>query len=178
MGIFDRFFKKKKQEKKNDKANIKRSREKRSLSGQEKDINAELVTELLSHNLEIRQKALIRARNLARAGDQSGQIALEEAIRIRSNLPNCEFYEPSFRVVSGEVIVSAEEEIYRLAKNNKLLEYPKKSQALIAKIFLTGTAVNVMYKVGAIGEEQLHDFQLLGTNLQCKSEQIRSSRRR
>ena len=116
-------------------------------------------------------------RELAQAGDQTGQIALEEAIRIKSNLPNCTFYEPGgIRTFFGEDPLSrSEEEIYFLARSNRLLEDPKKSQSLIAIIFAFGASLKVLRNVAAIGAEQLHDFQLLGTQLACRNEQIKRS---
>jgi hypothetical protein len=37
-------------------------------------------------------------------------------------------------------------------------------------------ALNVMNKVAAIGDEQLHYFQLLGTHVICRGELIKRSR--
>lgn len=143
---------------------------------QNKNVDVKIVTELLSDDLSIRESALIRVRELAKMGSQMGQIALEEAIKIKGNLPDCEFYEPHFGVFSGDVIMNADKEILRLAKANKLLEDPKKTQSLISKLFLLDSSIDVMHKIKSIGEEQLHEFQLLGTHLQCRSEQIIKSR--
>lgn len=176
MSIFDKLFGTKNvEERSRERSRIK---ERLDLLGQNKNIDVELLSELLSEDLEIREPALIRARGLAKIGDKRGQIALEETIRIKGNLPTCEFYEPRVGVFSGDEILNADKEIYRLARSNKLLEDPKKTQSYISKLFILGIAANVMNKVESISEEQFHDFQLLGTHIQCRSEQIAKSRQK
>ena len=140
-------------------------------------IDRELITRLLSGELGIREEALVRARRMADSGDASGQVALEEAIRIKSNRFDCRFYEPRAGLFSGDEIHAADKEIYRLAKENRLMEDPEKTQSYISKLFLLNEGVEVMNRVRKYGDNQLHDFQLLGTQLQCRSAQIVSSRK-
>jgi hypothetical protein len=171
MGIFDWFGKK---EPEQDDIDERLQQRVNALKGN-MNIDIELITNLLSQEMKTREDALIRARQLAMNGDPKGQIALEEAIRIKSNQYNCEFYEPRAGLFSGDEISNSDREIYKLAKENKLLENPKQTQSYIAKLFLLNKSVEVMHKVKKIGDNQLHDFQLLGTQVQCRSAQIKLS---
>jgi len=118
----------------------------------------ELVTELLSRNLQIREKALTRVQELTKAGDRRGQIALEEAIRIKSNLPNCTFYKPASGLY---MVTSVEEKIFELVSSNSLLKNPKRSQILLDELTFCGNLSGLMETAKMMGDEQFHDLQLL-----------------
>jgi len=173
MGIFDWFGKKELQQ---DDIEDRIKQRLESLKGNV-NIDTELIRNLLSKNIKIRDDALIRARQMAMNGNPKGQIAIEEAIRIKSNQYNCEFYEPRAGLFSEAEISNVDKEIYRLAKENKLLEDPKKTQSYITKTFSLHTSLEVMNKVRKIGANQLHDFQLLGTQTQCRSAQFKLSKK-
>jgi len=173
MGIFDWFGKKEPQQ--DDVAE--RLQQRITYIKGNANVDIELITNLLSKDLRKREDALRLARQMAMDGNPTGQIALEESIRIKSNQYNCEFYEPRVGLFSGTEISNADKEVYRLAKENNLLQDPMKTQSHIAKLFLLNKSLEVMKKVGKIGDNQLHDFQLLGTQIQCRSAQLELSKK-
>ena len=167
MGIFDWFGKKEQQ---ND--DLEERLQQRLVSiGNDEYIDKELVKSLLSKDQNIRDKALIQSRQLAKSGNPRGQIALEEAIRIKSNNFNCEFYQPRVGWFSGDEVSDGDKKIYKLAKENKLMENPKQTQSYYAKVCLLNKSLEVMNKVKKYGDNQLQDFQLLGTHFYCKCEE-------
>ncbi|HZD43014.1 MAG TPA: hypothetical protein VE134_03040 [Methanomicrobiales archaeon] len=142
-------------------------KEKLDLYRRDKDIDIDLVKKLLSPDASIRDNALVQSHFFAQKGDKRGLVALETAIKIKRNLDYIEFYIPK-DYIEG-VHGSAEEELLRLAREDKLLEDPKETQQLIALLFMYSEPLTTMDKIRGIGPNQYQDFQLLGTHLQCYS---------
>ena len=169
MGFFDWFGKKELQQQDDDKERI--QRELNSLKGDDKYFDKELITNLLSTDLKIRGDALIRAHQMTQTGERKGPLALYRALSIKSNKPKVHFYDPNDApFLDPDLVRIAEREIYILAKENKLLEDLKKTHSCIEALFCIGKIEQATEKIRKIGDNQLHDFQLLTYDYACTSE--------
>lgn len=130
-----------------------------------------LVNDLLSTDRNEREHAIVQCIQLAKNGNPDGLNAIEDAIRKKSNKSDCQFYEPG-GLVGKFAIIDAEDEIFILARSNKLMNDVPKTQLLISSIMRGNQSVNLMNQLKNIGEDRLQDFQLLGTQLQCRAIQL------
>ncbi len=150
----------------------------------EPDALEALTRSLLSEDPAELDRAVARARRLAKGGDRTGQLALEEAIRRKSGNPHCRFYTPGVRSFSAAEAEEGLAELWKLASGRRLLEDPARAQGLIALVRLAAqggllrtTLQDLMMEIGnAAGKEQRDAFQLLATHSVVLAELIGKAR--
>lgn len=147
----------------------------RLFGGQQDDgiLEGVRLTEELLGERQRRERALLAVLDLSKSGNPLGCAALDVAILIKSHGKEGR-YAPGVRVHSigpAEVLQSAMQSILEMARGRSLLHDPRTSGDLIAQ-FMTFAGPEAQEQLmldilSAGGDESLHAFQLLGTDLQA-----------
>jgi hypothetical protein len=129
-----------------------------------------LVTDLLSSERSRREAALVAARQMANNGVRRAIDALETAIRQKAGCDSVEFHTPGLAVMSGEEMLKVRDTVLQIARRGTICREAKQVGRLISWLGLQGgdqvrTFLAEIRQVG--GEEQVHQFQLVGTHLQA-----------
>ena len=127
-----------------------------------------LAQQLLSQNIEERDAAVNRTRELARKCEREGLYALEEAIRYMHGGKDVEYYRlHGSRESIAEPFEAAPEELERLAREKLLWKTsPKKVQMLFEVAAIVADPLLLLDRIHLYGgDEQAMAIQLLGTHL-------------
>ena len=128
-----------------------------------------LLSDLLSPDRTTREQALVGARELANRGVHRGIDALEIAIRRKAGTA-VEFHVPGLALIEGAVFFKSRETLLGIAKRGAICREARLVGSLMSSLFLnSGDEVRRMLSDirDAGGEEQVLQFQLIGTHLQA-----------
>jgi hypothetical protein len=128
-----------------------------------------LVSSLLSQDRATRDGALLAARAMANSGNRRGVEALEAAIRRKAG-GTVELHSPGIASAMFEDAANARTTLVEIASRKAICKEAKKAGSLLAWIDLqNGENVRALLtdlrRVG--GEDQVIEFQLIGTHLQA-----------
>jgi len=128
-----------------------------------------LVRSLLAQDRPTREKALVEVRGLANSGKRQAVDALEIAIRRKAGQP-VEFHVPGFALIPGEQFATARQSVLDIARRGEICKEAKRVGSLMSSLSLSNpdavrSLLAEISKAG--GEEQVHQFQLVGTHLQA-----------
>ncbi len=129
-----------------------------------------LVDDLLSSDRRTRETALLSARAMANKGDRKGLDALAKAIRVKAGDPRIELHEPGFALRSADEYARARTTLVTIARRRSICKEAKTVGQLMGMIDLQdGTAVRALLSAlrEAGGDDQVLEFQLVGTHLQA-----------
>jgi len=132
------------------------------------DVDA-LVRGLLAQDRPTREKAIVEARGLANNGKRQAVDALEIAIRRKAGQA-VEFHIPGLALIPAEQLVTARQSVLDIAKRGEICKEAKSVGSLMSSLSISNpnevrSLLAEITKVG--GEEQVHQFQLVGTHLQA-----------
>lgn len=132
------------------------------------DVDA-LVRGLLAQDRPTRERALVEVRGLANNGKRQAVDALEIAIRRKAGQA-VEFHMPGLALIPAEQLVTARQSVLDIARRGEICKEAKLVGSLMSSISMSNAdeVRNLLAEISKIGgEEQVHQFQLVGTHLQA-----------
>jgi hypothetical protein len=129
-----------------------------------------LVRDLMSSDSSTRDGALVATRQLANSGNRRGVDALEEAIRRKAGTNSVEFHTPGIAVFEFSDLLTARKSLLEIACRHAICREAKKVGSLLSKIDMQSSEsvralLTDLRRIG--GEDQAHQFQLVGTHMQA-----------
>jgi len=160
------------------KAQDKREVESEAARSDEEQALQMLVTDLMSSDRSTREGALVAARQMANKGVRLGVDALEIAIRRKAGSESIEFHTPGIAAIDGAEFGKVRDTVLGIARRGTICRQAKQVGSLMAWLDLRGgDGVRALLADirQAGGEEQVHQFQLVGTHLQAVAGYQRSA---
>ncbi len=136
---------------------------------EEKEALNSLLSDLLSADRATREQALVGARDLGNRGIRRGIDALEIAIRRKAGTA-VEFHVPGLALIEGADFIKSRETLLGIAKRGAICREARLVGPLMSTLSLhSSDEVRRMLSEirDAGGEEQVLQFQLIGTHLQA-----------
>lgn len=129
-----------------------------------------LVRDLLSPIRSTREEALVAARAMANAGNRKGVDALAKAIRVKAGDPAIELYEPGYVLRAADECARAYGRIMDIASRRAICKEASQVAALMAMLDIRDSVavrslLSELRQAG--GDDQAHEFQLVGTHQQA-----------